>query len=129
MEPCCHPHRDGFTIIELLVVLAAVALLLGVAAPRYTQHLDKARDVALRHNLHQLRDAIDKFHADQARYPASLDELVARRYLRQVPLDPVTDRVDTWVLVPPAASTAGAVFDVRSGAAGRASDGSAYAAW
>ena len=122
-------RAKGFTVIELLVVLAAIALLLSVAAPRYVQHLDQARDVALRGNLREVRDAIDKFYADQARYPAALDELVARRYLRSLPADPVTQRSDSWVIVPPPASTAGAVFDIRSGAPGQARDGSAYASW
>jgi len=123
------PSRRGFTVIELMVVLAAVALLLAVAAPRYVQHLDNARDVALKENLRQMRDAIDKFYADQGRYPSALDELVTRRYLRQVPEDPVTQRVDSWSVVAPPNNLAGAVADVRSGAKGHARDGSEYAKW
>lgn len=123
------PSR-GFTVIELLVVLAAIALLLSVAAPRYVQHLDNARDTVLRQNLRQLRDAIDKFYADQGRYPQALDELVARHYLRAVPTDPVTQRSDGWILVPPApGATGGGIYDVRSGAPGQARDGSLYASW
>jgi len=121
--------RRGFTVIELLVVLAAIGLLLSIAAPRYMQHLEIAREVALREDLHQVRDAIDKFYADQARYPKDLAELVTRRYLRDVPADPMTQRVDSWVIVsPPNASGAG-MMDLRSGAAGRALDGSTYATW
>lgn len=119
----------GFTVIELLVVLAAIGLLLAVAAPRYVQHLDTAREVALKQDLHALRDAIDKFYADQTRYPATLDELVEKRYLRAIPTDPITQRGDSWVIVPPSRALAGAVFDVRSGAKGQAQDGSAYALW
>lgn len=127
--------RRGFTVIELLVVLAAIALLLSIAAPRYIAHLDQAREVALKHDLRALRDAIDKFNADQLRYPETLDELVARRYLRSLPIDPITQRADSWVLLMPAdggsVATAGArgVADVRSGAKGRAQDGSDYAGW
>lgn len=119
---------SGFTIIELLVVMAALGLLLAIVAPRYVNHVDQAREAVLRQNLAGLRDAIDKFYADRARYPADLQELVTERYLRQVPLDPVTDRTDSWVVVAPRGRQ-GAVADVRSGAAGRAKDGSAYAAW
>ncbi|WP_423598385.1 type II secretion system protein [Roseateles sp. MS654] len=121
----------GFTVIELLVVLAALALLLSVAAPRYVQHVDRARDTALRHNLHGLRDAIDKFYSDQGRYPKELNELVERRYLRAIPTDPVTQRADTWVVVPPRAGNAEGegVADVRSGARDVAADGSSYASW
>ena len=106
----------GFTVIELLVVLAALALLLSVAAPRYVQHVDRARDTALRH---------------QGRYPTDLPELAERRYLRAIPVDPVTSRADTWVAVPPRAGNADGegVFDVRSGAREIASDGSSYASW
>jgi len=104
-----------------------------VAAPRYMQHLDRAREVALKEDLHQLRDAIDKFYGDQGRYPADLKELVTRRYLRAVPVDPITQREDSWLIVPPSGNTggtsAGPVFDVHSGAKGPAQDGSAYAAW
>lgn len=123
----------GFTVIELLVVLAAIGLLLGIAAPRYMQHLDHAREVTLREDLYQLRDAIDKFYADQGRYPASLDDLVVKRYLRAVPVDPLTQRSDSWIIVAPghasSSKAAGAVFDVHSGAAGLARDGSSYASW
>lgn len=119
---------QGFTLIELLVVMAALGLLLSIAAPRYIEHVDRAREVVLKQNLVGLRDAIDKFHADRGRYPKDLLELVQQRYLRQVPIDPVTDRADTWVLVPPTGQ-GNAVFDVRSGALGAARDGGAYAQW
>lgn len=119
----------GFTLIELLVVMAAIGLLLSLAAPRYIAHVDRSREVVLRQNLAGLRDAIDKFYADRARYPKDLQELVQERYLRQVPLDPVTDRSDTWQLLPPAGQQGAAVFDVRSGAQGQSRDGSAYASW
>lgn len=121
--------QRGFTIIELLVVLAAIALLLSVAAPRYVAYVDNAREVALKEDLRVLRDAIDKFYSDQGRYPANLDELVTKRYLRSVPTDPITERGDSWVLVAPGGKAAGVVFDVRSGAKGNARDGSSYALW
>lgn len=123
----------GFTVIELLVVLAALGLLLSIAAPRYVQHIDTAREVALKQDLHQLRDAIDKFYSDQGRYPADLAELVSKRYLRSIPVDPVTQSSSSWVIVAPSpvgdATASGAVFDVRSGAKGQAVDGSLYATW
>ncbi len=118
----------GFTLIELLVVMAAMGLLLAVAAPRYVEHVDRSRETVLRHNLAGLREVVDKFYADRMRYPKDLQELVLERYLRQVPLDPLTDRADSWVLVPPPGAQAG-VFDVRSGAAGKARDGTLYASW
>lgn len=126
-------RRKGFTVIELLVVLAAVGLLLAVAAPRYVQHLDAAREVTLKENLRAMRDAIDKFYGDQGRYPGALEELVTKRYLRAVPTDPLTGSAGTWRVVAPNGASSGAqdagVFDVRSGAQGQARDGSTYAAW
>jgi general secretion pathway protein G len=122
-------RRLGFTLIELLVVMAVIGLLLSLAAPRYFRSVDLAREAALRQDLAVMRDAIDKHFSDTGRYPSSLEELVARRYLRRVPVDPLTESADTWVLAPPEDSTLGAVYEVSSGAAGTARDGSAYASW
>ena len=119
----------GFTLIELLVVMAILATLLTLAAPRYFDSLERAKEAALRTDLRLMREAIDKHRADTGRLPESLQLLAQARYLRAVPLDPVTDRSDTWVIVPvPDGSTPG-VYDVRSGAQGTARDGSAYASW
>ncbi len=114
---------QGFTLIEMLVVLAIVALLLSVATPRYFGSLEKGREVALQENLRVLRVTLDKFHADKGRYPETLDELVEERYLREVPLDPITESATTWVLVPPKEPDQQGVADVKSGASGTARDG------
>jgi general secretion pathway protein G len=121
-------RRRGFTLIELLVVLAVLAVLASLVTPVYLNRVDDARETVLRQNLVGLRTAIDQFYRDKARYPQTLDELVAERYIRSVPEDPVTGKADTWVLIPPRQS-ANAVFDVKSGAPGRAKDGSDYASW
>lgn len=118
--------RRGFTLIEMLVVMAIVGLMLTIALPRYFGSLDKSKDVALRENLQVLRTTIDKFYADKGRYPETLDELVEQRYLRAVPVDPVTGTRESWVLVnSPEADTAG-VADIRSGAQGQDRDGVPY---
>lgn len=123
------PGTAGFSLIELMVVLAALGLLLAIAAPRYTEHVDRAREAVLRQNLSAIRESIDRFHADRGRYPVDLDELVRERYLRRRPLDPITDRDDTWVFVPVPGQSATALYDVRSGAQGASRDGSRYAQW
>lgn len=119
----------GFTLIEMLVVMAALAVLLAIVAPRYAGHVDQARETVLRQNLRGLRDVLDKFYGDRGRYPSELQELVQENYLRELPLDPLTERSDTWIAMPPREGLPGVVGDVRSGARGKAPDGSPYASW
>jgi general secretion pathway protein G len=121
--------RRGFTLIELLTVLAIVAILLTIALPRYFGSIDKSKEAVLKENLNQMRDAIGRYYADKGKYPESLDSLVAEKYLRKVPLDPITEDAASWIAVPPADPQQGGVYDVRSGAQGKATDGSEYAQW
>lgn len=104
--------RQGFTLIEMLVVMTLIALLLTLAVPRYFSAIDNGRINVQKQNLATMRDAIDKFFGDQGKYPASLDELVTKRYLRQIPVDPVSEASD-WVVVAPTDAAQGAVFDVQ----------------
>lgn len=137
LAPCLRVHRHpparprGFTLIELIVVMAIVALLASIAAPRYFNSLSKSRETALLQSLTTMRDAIDQYAADKGRYPESLQDLAQARYLREVPEDPLTSRRDTWVELPPPADmqASGRLWDVRSGAAGRSADGRLYADW
>ncbi len=119
----------GFTLIELMVVMALIGLLASLALPRYFGQVDKAKESVLRQDLAVMRDAIDKHYGDLGLYPQSLEELVRQRYMRRIPVDPVTERADTWVVVAPPGPDAGKVFDIRSGAPGRARDSSEYASW
>ena len=119
----------GFTLIELMVVLSIIALLLTLAIPRYFGSIDKSKEAVLRENLNQMRDAISRYYADKGKYPDSLEALTTARYLRNLPLDPITDSTTTWVVVPPADAQKGGVYDVRSGAQGKALDGSEYSQW
>lgn len=119
----------GFTLIELLVVLSIIALLLSVATPRYFQSIDKSKESVLKANLAATREALDKYYGDNGKYPDTLDDLVSKKYLRSLPLDPITDSRATWVIVPPEQGDSGGVFDVHSGAEGNARDGTAYSSW
>lgn len=121
--------RRGFTLIELLVVLAIMATLLAVAAPRYFGSVDRAKEATLKTNLRLLREGIDKYRADTGRLPQSLQALVDARYLRSVPVDPMTDTAASWLLAPHPDGVTPGVYDVHSAAPGAALDGSAYSAW
>jgi general secretion pathway protein G len=124
-----HPRSRGFTLIELLVVMTIVALLLAIAAPRYLGSLDKSKETALRQTLSVMRDALDKFYGDNGKYPDSLDTLVSRRYLRSLPVDPMTGSNGTWTTVAPDDPEKGRIYDVHSGAAGTGRDGTAFREW
>lgn len=120
----------GFTLIELLVVMSVIATLLTIAVPRYFQHLDRAREASLRESLAVMRDAVDKYRADTGQYPQTLEELVIKRYLRKLPPDPITESVETWVIVPPPDEPGQqSVWDIHSGAEGQGLDGSEYSTW
>jgi general secretion pathway protein G len=121
--------RRGFTLIELLVVLAIVALMLTLAVPRYFPSIDKAKETILADNLRNTRDVIDQFYADRGRYPDSLDQLVEKKYLRSLPVDPITESTATWVLVPPEDATRGALANIKSGAPGNDRSGKPYSEW
>ena len=119
----------GFTLIELIVVMAIVALLVSIAGPRYFGSLQKSKETVLRQTLAVTRDALDKFYGDTGKYPETLDVLVSKRYLRNMPLDPITESSLTWTVVPPQDPEKGGVYDLRSGAEGTGLDGKAYREW
>jgi len=121
--------RRGFTLIELLVVFAVIATLLTLALPRYFGSLDKSKEAVLKENLYQMREAISRYYADKGKYPQSLEALVDEKYLRKLPLDPVTESAATWIVVQPADPEKSGIYDVRSGAPGRSLAGTEYAEW
>jgi general secretion pathway protein G len=105
----------GFTLIEMVIVMAVLGLLLTLAMPRYFTAIDNGKATVQQQNLATMRDALDKFFGDKGRYPESLDELVQKRYLRSVPVDPITGASNWIVVAPPDPATSG-VYDVRSAA-------------
>jgi len=110
--------RLGFTLVELMVVLAVIALLLSVVVPDYMGKMRRAEEAVLQQDLTLMRESLDKHYADTGRYPTSLEELVAKHYLRSIPTDPFTRSASTWVPVPPQDTRKGNVWDVRSSAKG-----------
>ena len=133
------PRQGGFTLIELIVVLAIIGILAAIAVPAMRTAPERARESALKEDLFTLRSCLDQFHADRDRYPTSLDELVSLGYLRSVPVDPITKSKDTWVPVyeevaPEDQSSdqqqsSPGIIDVHSGSPQTALDGSKYADW
>jgi general secretion pathway protein G len=121
--------RPGFTLIELLVVLAIVALLLTLAVPRYFPTIDRTKETILADNLRHTRDVIDQFYADRGRYPDSIEQLVEKKYLRSMPIDPITESSETWIVVPPEDASKGNVYSIKSGAPGNDKRGKPYSDW
>ncbi len=133
------PRQGGFTLIELIVVVAIIGILAAIAVPAMRTAPERARESALKEDLFTLRSCLDQFHADRDRYPTSLDELVSMGYLRSVPVDPITKSKDTWVPVYEEVApedqnsdqqqSSPGIIDVHSGSPQTALDGSKYADW
>lgn len=119
----------GFTLVELLVVLAILALLLTLAVPRYFTSIERAKDAALKHSLNTLRESIDKYYADNGQYPKTLEDLVERKYIRKMPVDPITEKSTTWIFTPPEPPLEGDIYDIHSGSKALAKDGTRYEDW
>ena len=126
--------QRGFTLIELIIVMTIIGLLTAIAIPSYLNSVRKAREAVLREDLHTMRSAIDSFTVDKEQAPQTLDDLVQAGYLKSVPVDPMTNRSDTWNTsqsdtLTSITETQGGIDDVHSGAQGLASDGSTYNNW
>jgi general secretion pathway protein G len=135
-------EQSGFTLLELIIVVAVIGILATIALPRMLDTPKKAAEATLKTNLRTLRDNIDQYYADKGHYPATLETLVDEGYLRGVPLDPITKSNETWKVEyeeidfdEEAAETdlpesgEPGIIDVHSGAAGTALDGSLYSEW
>lgn len=116
----------GFTLIELLIVISIIGILAGIGVPMYQKSVVRAKEAALKEDLYQMRDAIDKHYADQGRYPDSLRELVEKKYLRALPMDPFTGSPD-WVEL--ASTEEPGVYDVKSASTLSSAGGAAYNEW
>ncbi len=128
----------GFTLLELLVVMAIIGILAAIAVPALRDSPQKAREAALREDLFTLRSVIDQYHGDKGYYPADLQTLVTDGYVRKIPIDPMTKSADTWVLAyeeaPAATDTSEpaatpGIVDIHSGSSAKALDGTLYKDW
>jgi general secretion pathway protein G len=127
-------RADGFTLIELMIVMAIIVILAGMATAMYVNSIQRSKEAVLKSDLFRMRDAIDQYYADKNKYPPSLEALVSEKYLRAVPVDPITNSADTWQTTmaepePGNATAESGIFDVKSGADATAIDGTRYSDW
>lgn len=125
------PGQGGFTLLELMVVLALIFTLSAVAFATYKNTVQRGREAVLKEDLFRMRDAIDQHYADKGKYPLSLEDLVSAGYLRMVPKDPITNSSETWQTIPaePDASNPTAepgIYNVKSGSEGTSLEGTPY---
>ena len=126
--------RFGFTLIELMIVMAIIAVLMAVAIPIYSRSIQRSKESVLKNNLFTLRTVIDEYTYDKQKAPQSLQDLVSDGYLRQVPMDPMTGSADTWKVIMEDASntvnqTEPGIFDVRSGSDKTSLENNPYSDW
>ncbi len=126
--------QRGFTLLELMVVMAVMLVLAAIAVPSYLSSVKKAKEAVLKEDLHTMRSAIDSYTADKGKAPQSLDDLVQAGYLKAIPKDPITSRTDTWITGQSGSLTTidetdPGIDDVHSGAQETSSDGTAYSTW
>ena len=127
-------RESGFTLIELLIVIALITILATMGIVQYRNSIQSTKEAVLHTDLFRMRDAIDQYYADKAKYPASLDALVSDGYMRKIPEDPMTKSSETWQTVPAEPdpgnpSVEPGIYNVKSGAAGTGLDGTSYADW
>jgi len=126
--------RRGFTLVELMIVMAIIVILIGVAIPYYQKSVIRAKESVLRNNLFTIRTVIDEYSYDKQKAPQSLQDLVTDGYLRDLPRDPITNANNTWKEIREDASqavnsTEPGLFDVRSGSDKMSLDGTSYSEW
>jgi general secretion pathway protein G len=134
-------RESGFTLLELIIVVAIIGILATIAMPALKDVPRRANEAVLKTNLHTMRDVIDQYYGDKGKYPTSLDQLVEKGYLRKIPVDPMTKRNDTWEFEyeetsddnprPETETDEGApgIVDVHSGSPLAALDGTLYREW
>ncbi len=119
---------QGFTFIEIVMVLVVISLLISIALPNYFTGLKHSKEAVLKADLKVMRKAIDDYHADKGHYPKQLQALVTQRYIHAIPEDPITDSAETWLFVSPPDHSR-QIYDIRSGSDRISSDGTPYQSW
>jgi len=126
--------EQGFTLLELMIVMIIIGVLAAIAVPSYLSSVRKAKEAVLKEDLHTMRSAIDSYTVDKSKAPQSLNDLVEAGYLKAIPKDPITARTDTWIAdqsdtLTSVDETQGGITDVHSGAQETSSEGTSYSTW
>lgn len=129
-----HRRRFGFTLVELMIVMAIIAILMSVAIPIYSRSITRAKESVLKNNLFTMRNVIDEYTYDKQKAPQTLQDLVGDGYLREVPIDPMTGSNDSWKIIQEDASNTvnqaqPGIYDVRSGSDKISLEGTPYSDW
>jgi general secretion pathway protein G len=124
----------GFTLVEMMIVMAIIAVLMSIAVPIYTRSITRSKESVLKNNLFTLRTVIDEYTYDKQKAPQSLNDLVSDGYLRTVPIDPMTGNADSWkIIMEDASNTVNqsepGIFDIRSGSDKTSLEGTPYSEW
>ena len=127
-------RRFGFTLVELMIVMAIIAVLMSVAIPIYSRSIVRAKESVLKNNLFTMRTVIDEYTYDKQKAPQTLNDLVSDGYMRQIPVDPITGTADSWrIIMEDASNTVNqsepGIFDIRSGSDKTSLEGSPYSEW
>ena len=127
-------RRRGFTLIEIMIVMAIITIIISIAVPMYQKALVRSKESVLKNNLFTLRTVIDEYTYDKQKGPQSLQDLVSEGYLRAVPVDPITKTAESWRIIMEDALTAvnqtdPGIFDVRSGSDAKSMEGTLYSEW
>jgi general secretion pathway protein G len=128
-SPAIISNAKGFTLIEMLTVIAIIGILASIAVPSFQRSIVRAREASLRNTLFVMRDVIDQYYADHGHYPPSLEAVTQKKYIRTIPMDPITGSADTWILIPAEEEGLTGIYDIHSGSYKISLNGVPYNEW
>jgi general secretion pathway protein G len=122
-------NNKGFTLIEMMTVIAIMGILASIATPSFMRSILRSKEASLENTLFVVRDVIDQYYADHGNYPESLEALKEKKYVREIPMDPITGSRETWILIPPEGEGFTGIYDIHSGSKKISLYGTPYNEW